>query len=668
MNIPVLSSPVRISRQRLVLAAFVCLILLAVGLRFYDLPGKSVSYDEAIVSDNSSGSLSEVVPNTRSNNSSPILYPLALWVVQKADISTFSFRVLPATASVLTVVVMLFLLPRLGIARWAAFLAALLATLSVAAIEHAQDAREYSIDALLTLLMIAGLLWHLRDGRKVLLCVSLFLAPLLQYGLVLFGAAVLAAAVVLSPSPSPTLAVEEHNSRRSRERNSRRSRLRHSYQSRLRSWLKSRIALVWPAACFMAGCVISYVVTLRYQWQEGGWVGWERFYYQGAFDVADILGFTTSHTWELLNYHLPQAVAIPVVGALAIMLIVSLKRKRFDAIATLALLAIGIAIFAALLTLYPLGDIRQNIYLGPIIFLTAGVVIHWTADSLATLTRRAWLAPALAIMAAGAITLAGVVAMQQDSPYKTRQNLKSVFAILEEQVREEDLVYVANGAFPSIQFYHGEEGPDNYWYETYHCSVSVGPGLNPCLRKMVSVAALLSNVPDRLFLVYNDASILEGLELLGEQVSVEHVNPGDGHFTIALITYAEDSFQKEARSAYEEMVSTEPAIRADFDVYLMENTLVYVKEPCARADIEALFFLHLHPVDVNDLPDHRRQYGFDNLDFSFDEHGVISDVKCLARIPLPEYDIARITTGQFVHEEDGFHDIWEGMILWRERE
>ena len=166
MNIPVPAHPLRVSRERLVFAAFVCLILLAAGLRFYDLPGDYLRGDEKAASYNSHGTLSKVVHNTRNRNSSPLLYPLALWAVKKVDVSAFSLRVLPATASVLTVAVMLFFLPCLRMSRWATFLAALLATLSVAAIEHAQDAREYSIDALLTVLMIAGLLWYLRDGRK----------------------------------------------------------------------------------------------------------------------------------------------------------------------------------------------------------------------------------------------------------------------------------------------------------------------------------------------------------------------------------------------------------------------------------------------------------------------------------------------------------------------
>ena len=118
MSIPVRSLPARVSPERLVLAAFVCLLVVAAGLRFYDLPGHSVWYDEAVAANNSSGTLSEVIPNTRHRNSSPILYPLALWAVQKVDVSAFSIRILPATASVLTVAALLFLLPRAGVNRW----------------------------------------------------------------------------------------------------------------------------------------------------------------------------------------------------------------------------------------------------------------------------------------------------------------------------------------------------------------------------------------------------------------------------------------------------------------------------------------------------------------------------------------------------------------------
>ena len=103
----------------------------------------------------------------------------------------------------------------------------------------------------------------------------------------------------------------------------------------------------------------------------------------------------------------------------------------------------------------------------------------------------------------------------------------------------------------------------------------------------------------------------------------------------------------------------QPAIRSDFDVYLIENRLIYVKEQCGEGDANAKFFLHLDPVDVNDLPGHRRQYGYDNRDSDFYRHGLITTGICLAEVPLPEYGIAEIRTGQYIPGEGR---TWEGEI------
>ena len=64
----------------------------------------------------------------------------------------------------------------------------------------------------------------------------------------------------------------------------------------------------------------------------------------------------------------------------------------------------------------------------------------------------------------------------------------------------------------------------------------------------------------------------------------------------------------------ERLEDKQPAIRSDWDVYLVGNSLIYTKEQCVPDDTEATFFVHLDPVDMNDLPIHRKQYGFDNLD------------------------------------------------------
>ena len=120
-------------------------------------------------------------------------------------------------------------------------------------------------------------------------------------------------------------------------------------------------------------------------------------------------------------------------------------------------------------------------------------------------------------------------------------------------------------------------------------------------------------------------------------------------------------------SYWSSATSGEPVIRSDFDIYINENTLTYVKAPCAPADTEAMFFLALYPADVNDLPDRRKQHGFDNLDFDFDGRGMVLDGRCMVRIPLPEYDIARIGTGQYVVlGGGGFHHFWETEFSWKE--
>ena len=106
-------------------------------------------------------------------------------------------------------------------------------------------------------------------------------------------------------------------------------------------------------------------------------------------------------------------------------------------------------------------------------------------------------------------------------------------------------------------------------------------------------------------------------------------------------------------------ISGEPAARGVFDIYLGEENLIFVKDPCTRADTAARFFLHLIPANVADLPGHRKQSGFDNLDFDFDRHGERFDGKCLATVPLPAYGISEVRTGQYVPVVGGFNRIWE---------
>ena len=79
--------------------------------------------------------------------------------------------------------------------------------------------------------------------------------------------------------------------------------------------------------------------------------------------------------------------------------------------------------------------------------------------------------------------------------------------------------------------------------------------------------------------------------------------------------------------------------------------LVYVREDCAGGNweyVERQVFLHIHPVRVSALPQHRQKEGFEELDFRFDIYGGTFGNRCMASRTLPAYEIATVKTGQDV--------------------
>ena len=96
---------------------------------------------------------------------------------------------------------------------------------------------------------------------------------------------------------------------------------------------------------------------------------------------------------------------------------------------------------------------------------------------------------------------------------------------------------------------------------------------------------------------------------------------------------------------------------AAFNPQLDGRRLVYHKAPCAPGEIADAFLLHLYPAAPGDLPEERRNYGYENRDFRFGQWGTIRDGICRAEVPLPAYPIARIHTGQYVVESG--ERLWE---------
>ncbi len=106
--------------------------------------------------------------------------------------------------------------------------------------------------------------------------------------------------------------------------------------------------------------------------------------------------------------------------------------------------------------------------------------------------------------------------------------------------------------------------------------------------------------------------------------------------------------------ARRDALAGEPLARSVYDVHLAGRALTYLRDGCTEAEANARFFLHVVPAEDGDLPEHRREYGFDNLDFTLAARGARLDGNCVALARLPDYPIAAIHTGQY----DGTGRLW----------
>ena len=102
-----------------------------------------------------------------------------------------------------------------------------------------------------------------------------------------------------------------------------------------------------------------------------------------------------------------------------------------------------------------------------------------------------------------------------------------------------------------------------------------------------------------------------------------------------------------------------PAKPEDFAVFLDQdggrNRLLYAKPHCSQAEYATPVFLHIHPVRPEDLPPAAPSVNFENRDFSLDTYGGRPGGECVAIVPLPDYPIKTIRTGQYI---PGQGELW----------
>lgn len=84
-------------------------------------------------------------------------------------------------------------------------------------------------------------------------------------------------------------------------------------------------------------------------------------------------------------------------------------------------------------------------------------------------------------------------------------------------------------------------------------------------------------------------------------------------------------------------------VASDFEVYLSNRRLVYIRTPCKPEDLGHRFILHIFPVDGSLIGNREH----DTFDFYFGWKGAWISGTCMIARDLPEYEIASIKTGQF---------------------
>ena len=687
----------------------VALLVIAAILRFGGLAEDALWGDEYQAAENAGYTISYLIDRTRDSNSSPLLYPFILYFIQKFDVSAFSLRIVPATASFLTVAALLLLLPRVGVNRLAAFVAGSLATVSVNAVNHAQDAREYSIDTLVAVLMIAGLLIWLRDGRKRLFCTSLLVAPLLQYNLVLFGVAVFATAMVMRWI---SLSKEEHGPGSGWSGNVAR--------------LCKELSL--PGLCFLLSCGVSAATTVHYQWEhEFGRLPEESYlrpyHYMGEYrDILSLLEFTFSATHNFLNYLLPTGVAefagVLIAAAAGVALV---RRCRISALSTLFVFSITIAILAAAARYYPFGGFRMALYLLPILYLAVGFSFRMILDAIPASVR------------AGAAATVGVVVLslglrevtargstvetlslnpsrvywEVGSEQAQRRHAEQVWTLVEKDEGASIDVVIAAGAYTRLAALYrrmfGQNGEPVRWVRCYpqvtnmiKCFEEYArdffPGSERPLHNRVETLLFVSGVREEHFDgEWSSTEVLTDLDewtrfddpwrkwddsvpsppwlrsrydpLLSEHANPQSLNvdllyPGrnldpSGTKGMRLSLYRIENFHRYYEPALNRILrvrnSDRLLIRSSFDVYLRdERKIIYVKESCTAEDERHPFYLHIFPRDEANISKDRRDRGFESRDFPFVWHGMRYEGRCVIEIDLPDYKVARIRAGQYV--------------------
>ena len=626
-------------------AACILLTLFAAMLRFNNLGENGLSYDELSLAVHSRGDIESIIEQTRYRHNAPILHPLILAGVQEIEISPFSVRFIPAVAGTLTVAALALLLPFAGIRKSTAFLAAALASVSGPAIQLAQDgARQYTLDTLLVVIILASGLMYIqgRKGWGYLFFLTLFIAPLLHYGIPFFSVAMLILVLV-------------------------------------KRWIDTRQERVWhkaavhaiifaakPAIFLVAGSILTYEITLESHRVFNGLYKPYLFssYYQGEFsDIAALFEFVWQSLYRMMDYHIP---GLPVITlAMTILSFAISKKFRGSELTILIFLAMTTAVTAAILDLYPLGGNYQTLVWSPATFLLFAHASLTLVESISQQKRASYAFQAgLAVF----ITMVMVV-WWENAPYRDIRRSghpDSLIATLNEVKSPGDIVVLGNYMEWTMRFYYPELPGSIEDYHDRRCNC---PG---------DVVGLFGGDMERMWFIFHedDKVSTNVIERISDLPGLDVRNVFDDGLQLFLV---ESTDIRQARQHFidrGELPDVSPGdlakpiiIMEPYEVYREGRYLVYLKpdadshDACVEQD-SPKFFLHVEPVNDDDLVDDAGSpFGFNNFDFFFQSRLFRTDGFCFTVVTLPEYEVQRITTGQFTWNHN---NLWTRSVSFTE--
>ncbi len=475
-------------RYRIFIISVLLILIVAVLLRWYHIDQRSLWYDELITANASNGTLQDALDKTRSFSSAPALHPILLQVVERFSDSPMAVRLPSVLAGVLAVIVLVVTARRVVGLRGALF-AGLMLALSAYQIRYSQEVREYSLAVLTAALMLLAYVQYTRaESRRwplLGLCALLLVAPFVQYGLVLFGVAIVGSMLVVrfAQGSNPWRVVTE----------------------------------VGAAGLSLgAGGLGSLLLTLRHQLYLFGMHQEVSFYYDPGKHY-NFLIFIADRTLDLFSFiYLGPLLLGLIIPALIIYVWDVFKNRTWDPIVIVGLISIVVAVSVALLRLYPYGGMRQCIYLAPVLVLMAAAALDRFAQLFSASRRNvASVAMATTLMVAAAMDI------RESRPYTEVEDIKSVFAELTRSVQASDQVYVYYQAIPAFKFYKFRRG-----HLLYGDDHRTEPG-----NYVAELQGAVDRDAARLWLVFThvinneDSVILRGLE---QSWSIEQIVGANG--------------------------------------------------------------------------------------------------------------------------------------------